>query len=161
MIDTQAEIANRLSVLVGLDVSGVSRAADMLTMHFGPLKQYTTRRGTVLEGGAWALHVQCCWHIDRSDAILANQDDLRGSDEAAMSTTERLTELLVVPNPAVVESVVADATGSLKIALSGKLRLVVTPDGIPEDEDWRFFAPGTDARHFVIEGGKIEPHSLG
>lgn len=159
MTDTKAEIIRRLSVLIGLEVSAVSHAADMLTMHFGQLKQYRTRRGTLLEGGAWALHIQCNWHIEQSGSVLASQDDLR-TDDAANHTAERLNGLLVSSAPAVVERVQADATGHVWLDLSQSLRLVITPDGIAGDEDWRFFAPGTDGRHFVIEGGKIEPASL-
>lgn len=160
MIDEQAEITHRLSVLSGLDVSGVSHAADMLTVHFGPLKQYRTRRGTLLEGGKWALHVQCSWRVERAGSVFANQADLHGTNEDANRTTERLNGLLVSPVPAVVESVSADDAGGVRINLSRDLRIVVTADGVEGDEDWRFFAPGSDGRHFVIEGGKIDPDSL-
>lgn len=160
MTDTKAEIVRRTSALVGLDVSWVSHAADMLTIQFGPQRQYTTQRGRVLEGGAWALHVQCNWRIDRTFSVLATQNDLSGSDERAHDTANRLRALLVDQGPTVVESVSANEHGGLVVSFSGGLSLSVFPGGVEDDEDWRFFSPGVDAAHFVIEGGKIAPESF-
>lgn len=159
-IDTKAEISQRLSALVGLDVSGVSHAVDMLTMQFGPQRQYTTLRGAVREGGAWALHVQCSWRLERAGAVVGTQDDLRGPDEKAHGAASRLREMLVEHGPAIVESVSANEAGGVVLTLSGDLRLIVIPDGIEGDEDWRFFAPGVDAAHLVIEGGTVAPESF-
>lgn len=160
MTDTKAEIARRTSALVGLDVSWVSHAADMLTIHFGPQKQYTTRRGRVIEGGAWALHVQCNWRIERTFDVLATQDDLSGSDEQAHDTANRLCALLVNQGPAIVEGVSVNEHAGLVVSFSRGLSLSVIPNGVEDDEDWRFFSPGVDAAHFVIEGGKIAPESF-
>ena len=38
MIHTREQIKQRLLVLVGLNVSGVGHAADMLTLQFGPIR---------------------------------------------------------------------------------------------------------------------------
>jgi hypothetical protein len=160
MTDTKAEIVRRTSALVGLDVSWVSHAADMLTIQFGRQRQYTTRRGIVLEGGAWALHVQCNWRIDRTSDVVATQEDLSGSDEQAHDSTNRLHALLVDHGPTVVEGVSANEHGGLVVSFSRGLSLSVIPDGAECDEDWRFFAPGVDAAHLVIEGGKIAPESF-
>jgi hypothetical protein len=160
VIDTKGEISGRLSELVGLDVSAVSHAADMLTLHFGPQRQYTTRRGTVLEGGAWALHIQCMWRIERGGDLVATQDDLCGPDEKAHLLAQRLDELFVKHGPTVVESASGDDEGGAVISLCRELRIFIIPDGGADDEDWRFFEPGSDAKHFVIEGGKVDPYSL-
>ncbi|WP_179403338.1 hypothetical protein [Burkholderia guangdongensis] len=159
MTDTKTVITQHLAVLLGLELSGINHAADMLTLQFGQLRQITTRRGTVKQVGAWALHVQCGWRVEQSGRIVASQDDL-GTDDAARRTTERLDGLLVDPIPAVVERVQANASGGIWIDLSHDRRLVVTPNDVAEDEDWRFFAPDSDGPHFVIEGGKIDPDSL-
>jgi hypothetical protein len=158
MIDTKAEITQRLAVLVGLEVSWVSHAVDMLTMQFGPQRQYTTSRGTTLEGGAWALHVQCDWQIERAGNRIATRADLRRSDEEAHGTASGLAELLVERR---VERVSADEAGGVVLAFQGDLHLTVLPDGIADAEDWRLFAPGADAPHFVIEGGTIAAESFG
>lgn len=159
MTDTKTIIIQRLAVLLGQELSGINHAADMLTLQFGELRQITTRRGTVKKVGAWALHIQCGWHVEQSGHLVANQDDLR-TDEAARRTIERLDGMLVSPAPAVVERVQANASGCVWIDLSHDRRLVVTPEGVADEEDWRFFAPGGDGPHFVIEGGKIDPDSL-
>lgn len=156
MIDIETEIAQRLSALIGLDVSWLSHAGDMLTVQFGPQRQYTTRRGKVLEGGAWALHVQCNWMLECAGKIEANCDDLRGSDERAHATAQRLRKLLIAQGSVIVESIAADSmAGGFTLSLANGFRLCVIPDGIEGDEDWRLFAPGVDAPHFVIEGGKV------
>ena len=93
-------------------------------------------------------------------AIVATQDDLCGRDEKARRATQRLEESLVRSSVTSVESVEGSESGTLCIAMSAGLRIVITPDGVPDNEDWRFFAPGVDANHFVIEGGVVDPCSL-
>ncbi|CAN0625051.1 conserved protein of unknown function [Burkholderia multivorans] len=160
MANVKELIARRLAVLVGLDVSAINHAADLLTIQFGPLRHATTRRGTVKQVGAWALHVQCNWQIERAGDIVATQDDLCGPDDKAHRAAERLDELFVKQGPTTVESVRGSESGGVWIALSAGMRIVITPNGVVDEEDWRFFAPGVDAAHFVIEGGRPDPDSL-
>ena len=162
MTDAEALIKQHLAVLVGLEVSGVNHAADMLTLQFGPLRQVTTRRGTVKQVGAWALHVQCNWLLERDGRIFASQAGFRGSDNEINRAVKQLQELLTAANQAVVEGVEGNATGNVRLALAGGLDLIITPDSAADDEDWRLFAPGMGEKHFVIGGGKIvDPDSLG
>ena len=144
MIDTAAEITRRLAVLVGLEVSWVSHAGDMLTMQFGPQRRYTLR-GREREDGAWALHVQCDWQIKREGITLATREGLRGSDRRAHDTAARLHEMLVGQGLVRLESLSAYDAGDVVALFSRGYRLEVVPDGIEDDEDWRFFAPGVDA----------------
>ncbi|MFP3796955.1 MULTISPECIES: hypothetical protein [Paraburkholderia] len=159
MTDTKAEITKRLAVLVGLEVSWVSHAGDMLTMQFGPQRRHTLR-GREREDGAWALHVQCDWRIERDGRAASSREDLRGADEKAHDTATRLHGMLVGQGPIKVEKLSAYDTGGMVIVLSRGYRLEVVPDGIEDDEDWRFFAPGIDAAHLVIEGGKVAAESF-
>jgi hypothetical protein len=154
------EVERRLSVLAGLDVTGVNHAADMLTLHFGPLKEVATRRGTSRRVGAWALHIQCKWTIELGGEVLATQDDLCRSDDDATRAIEKLNRLLVEPEPAIVERIAAGPLANLRISLSGNTAILITPSRVAGDEDWRLFAPGSDKPHFVIEGGMIDPDSL-
>ena len=160
MIDTRSEIERRLSVLRGLELSGVNHAADMLTLSFGPLRQVTNFKGAVKYVGAWALHIQCVWRLEEEGRTLAIQDDLRGPDEKAHASTHRLQAVLLANGLAVVEAVTADEAGGLKLSLSRGFCLTVIPDGVLDDEDWRFFAPGVDAAHLVIEAGAIAAESF-
>ncbi|MEW6344591.1 MAG: hypothetical protein AB1704_28420 [Pseudomonadota bacterium] len=160
MTSTRELIDTRLSVLVGLDVSSLNHAADMLTLQFGPLRETVTRKDTMKRVGEWALHVQCRWQIKQLGAVVATQDDLYGPDEKARLATQRLEDLLVSSRLTTVESLAGSESGALCISLSAGLQLVITPEGMPNNEDWRFFAPGADANHFVIEGGAVDPYSL-
>jgi len=95
MIDTRKEIERHLSALRGLNVSGISHAANMLTMQFGSLRQVTNFKGAVKQVGEWALHIQCNWQIERTGEIIATQNALSGTDEEAHRAAEQLDELLV------------------------------------------------------------------
>lgn len=159
-MDEKGYIGRHLSVLVGLNVSGVGHAADMLTMQFGALREVTNLRGKVKQVGEWAWHIQCKWRLEQAGAVVATQDDLAGSDTDAHGTIDRLNELLVKHEPTSVKGVSVGEFGNADIVLSRGLILRVTANGIADEEDWRFFAPGVDAPHLVIEGGKIEPDSL-
>jgi hypothetical protein len=108
----------------------------------------------------WALHVQCDWSVEQAGRIVASRADLRGTDEDTNRTTESLHRLLVNPVPAVVEKVSPGDAGGVSLDLSNGVTIVVEPELVEGDEDWRFFAPGTDGRHFVIEAGRIDPDSL-
>ncbi len=159
MIDTKAEITKRLTVLIGLEVSWVSHGGDMLTMQFGPQRRYMLR-GKEREDGAWALHVQCNWRIECAGDIVATRENLRSSDEEAHVITARLYTMLVKHGPVRCESLSVSNAGEMVIFFSRGYRLAVVPDGIEDDEDWRFFAPDMNGRDLVIEGGKIDPWSL-
>ncbi|WP_133646431.1 hypothetical protein [Paraburkholderia flava] len=160
MTDEQQEITRHMSVLVGLEVSGVHHAADMLTMQFGPLRPRTTFRGVAVQVGAWALHVQCGWCVEHKGKIVVDVSGLRGSADLTARTIDQLGSLLVGPPPATVEGISINASGDMSITWSKTLRLIVTPDGMSGEEDWRLFAPGDNGNHFVIIGGKIDPDSL-
>ncbi|KVL28721.1 hypothetical protein WS97_25585 [Burkholderia territorii] len=160
MLNTRKEIERRLVVLCGLDLSGVNRAADMLTLGFGPLSEVKNFKGVVKHVGKWALHVQCTWRLERTNGTVATREDLCGSDETAHSTVDRLRELLVGQGPTRVEGVSVDDEGGIVISLSGGFSLIVLSDGVKDEEDWRFFAPGAEMPHLVIEGGAVAAESF-
>ncbi|HDR9495163.1 TPA: hypothetical protein QDC04_006611 [Burkholderia stabilis] len=141
-------------------MGGINRAADMLTMQFGPMRQTTTRKGTLKWVGAWALHIQCNWQLRRENDIVATQDDLRGSDDEARTTVARLDVLLIKHGQTTVERALGGESGQAWITLSAGMSLVIMPNGMADEEDWRLFEPSVDSPHFVIEGGRIAPDSL-
>ncbi|HEY2022439.1 hypothetical protein [Paraburkholderia sp.] len=160
MINTRNEIERRLSVLRGLELSGVNHAADMLTLSFGPLRQVINFKGAFKYVGVWALHVQCAWRLEEAGRAVATDDDLRGQDEKAHASTHRLQRVLLANGCATVEAVTADAAGGATLSLSRGFCLTVIPDGNADEEDWRFFASGVNAAHLVIKGGVIAPESF-
>src|SRR5579871_3454035 len=62
-----------VDVLIGLRLSIVRRAADMLVLHFGDIRPHSSGVGTV---GAYALHVQCPWRLDGPRETATVRDDL-------------------------------------------------------------------------------------
>ncbi|WP_233836302.1 hypothetical protein [Paraburkholderia sp. ZP32-5] len=160
MIDTRNEIERRLSVLHGLELSGVNHAADMLTLSFGPLREVTNFKGALKYVGVWALHIQCAWRLEEAGRAVATEDDLRAPDEKAQAGTQRMQEVLLANGRAIVEAVIADDAGGATLFLSRGFWLTVIPDGKADEEDWRFFASGVDAAHLVIKGGAVAPESF-
>jgi hypothetical protein len=64
---------NAFDVLIGLRLSIVRRAADMLVLHFGDIRAHSSGKGTV---GAYALHVQGPWRFDGPTGTITGRDDL-------------------------------------------------------------------------------------
>ncbi len=64
---------NALDVLIGLRLSIVRRAAQMLVLHFGDIRAHSSGKGTV---GAYALHVQGPWRFDGPIETITGRDDL-------------------------------------------------------------------------------------
>jgi hypothetical protein len=60
-------------VLVGLQLSILRRAADMLVLHFGGIRVHPSGKGTV---GTYALHAQCTWRFNGPGGKITGRDDL-------------------------------------------------------------------------------------
>ncbi|WP_147426660.1 hypothetical protein [Trinickia fusca] len=161
MIDTAREIERRLSALDGLALSGVHHAAGTLTLQFGPLRSIVSRNDTEKKVGTWALHVQCPWTIGRDGQTIAQQSDLCTSDAAAKDAIKRMREAAGGAHPVSVIACYASSQnpGGASIVFSGGLMLKMSPTG-EEGEDWRLFSPGSDAPHFVIDGGTVDPDPI-
>jgi hypothetical protein len=157
-------------VLVGLEVSGVNRAADMLTLQFGPIVSWVSPRGSAKLVGTWALHIQCPWRIESAGVFLAGKSDLyepgSESNESITLMGEKISVLferasgiavdatLLSRNPIVVQRVRADEFGGVWITLSEGFCLVIFPDGT-RCEARRFFSSASNEAHLVVEGGAL------
>lgn len=144
----------------------------MKNFQFGKIRPHPLGKGTV---GDFALHVQCPWRLVTNDRILTgsadyyepadeaeevNLDDHRSGNlqrkrlrEVFATYDETTRSLLNETNALIVTAVYADRFGGLDLELSGGFRLQVFPSG-SRGENWRFFSPGTDDDHFVIDGGQ-------
>ncbi len=60
-------------VLIGLRLSIVRRAADMLVLHFDDIRAHSSGEGTVAD---YALHVQCPWRFDGPNGTVTGREDL-------------------------------------------------------------------------------------
>jgi hypothetical protein len=108
MINDHRKIEHRLSALQGLEWSGVSRAADMLTLGFGPKHKAKNFFGVPKRVSAWALHIRCAWTLSEAGKIIATEESLWGPDEQANAFALSLRQLLARNAPITVESVSAN-----------------------------------------------------
>ena len=122
--------------------------------------QRRTKRQTIKRVGAWSLHIQCDWTIEQGATVLAAYRDFAASETSTREITHRIRDLVVDKGPTVVQTIEVGDNGMVRIGLSRDVRISITTDGISDEEDWRFFASGSDAKHFVITGGKVDPWSL-
>jgi len=84
--------APKLTSLVGLRLSAIRRAVDLLSVHFGTLREVPTRKGGRALVGQLAVHVSGAWRIDGPEVTLVGQQDLysfAGAKEPADWTYER------------------------------------------------------------------------
>ena len=136
---------------------------DLLTFQFGPRQWRTNRRVRFYEGGTYALHVQCAWHLTEAHQILVasgdrsseptgeNEETMQNDDGEVYSRgkaeslllDERLLNFFLggKQTPYLVQAIQADDVGRLTIALSQNHTLTVFPDISDETECWRFFHP--------------------
>lgn len=157
-------IQKTLAPLVGLPLRRIGRAADLLWVQFGEMRELPDRRGGTRTVGEWSLHVQCPWRITRPPTILVARGDchyVAGSDEpydwdaAGESRFDRCAAPLnreFESSPPTVEAVVTDAVGGFSLRLTGGYIFEVFPDDSTgsDTEHWRFFQPGRDESHFVF-----------
>jgi hypothetical protein len=155
-------------VLIGLRLSIVRRAADMLVAHFGAIRPHPSGEGTI---GDYALHVQCPWRFDGPLGTATGRDDLweyagpgerpkNWSYEDGLSLQdERLSHFFTrdertrswvnESNRFLVISSQQTERGDVRIELADGYALVVFPAGY-QGEAWRLFAPGSDADHLIF-----------
>jgi hypothetical protein len=54
-----------------------------------------------------------------------------------------------------VQAVEVDGAGGFRLTLSDGHALEIFPDDSRGGEDWRLLSPATEARHFVVSGGRV------
>ena len=89
---TESGPAPRLASLVGLRLSIIRRALDMLMLDFGTVREVRTRKGGRAFVGELAVHISGPWRIDGPELTLVGQHDLfrfDGSEEPADWTYEQ------------------------------------------------------------------------
>jgi hypothetical protein len=154
-------------VLIGLRLSIVRRAADMLGLHFGKVRPHESGEGTV---GEYTLHVQCPWRFDGPNGTVTGSSDLwvyagpgerppNWSYEDGFSLQDRKFADLFARDEStrswVNESdrfcVIAaqqNERGDVRLELANGYAILVFPAG-SRSEAWRLFSSGSD-RHLVF-----------
>ncbi|HEV3272086.1 MAG TPA: hypothetical protein VGZ93_07890 [Candidatus Methylacidiphilales bacterium] len=151
-----------LTPLVGLPLSSIGRAANMLWLNFGEMREVPWGTATRIIGD-WAIHVQCTWRLYRRDRIfITSRDYYRSPDGTALgddwdtfgkSKFDSVARFLCSEfetNPSIVESVDCDEAGGFLIHFDDEVRLQVSPDIGVSGEQWRLFQPGEANKHFVV-----------
>src|SRR5262245_59234134 len=148
--------------LIGLRLSIVRRAADMLVLHFGDIQPHRSGHGTV---GAYALHVQCTWRFDGPGGTVTGRDDLwsyagRGERPANWShedghslQDQRWSQFFVRDEDTrswvnerdrfVVTGTQQSQRGDVTLELSEGYAILLFPDS-SRGEAWRLFATDGD-----------------
>ena len=154
-------------VLIGLRLSIIRRAADMLVLHFGTIRPHPSGKGTV---GDCALHIQCPWRLDGPEATITGRDDLweyAGPGDRPPNWTyddgrslqdrqfarlfardERTRSWINESDRFVVTAAHQTKRGDVRLELANEHAILLFPDG-SNREAWRLFAPGDD-HHLVF-----------
>jgi hypothetical protein len=154
--------------LIGLRLSIVRRAADMLVLHFGVIRPHHSGTGTV---GDHALHVQCPWRLQGPLGTITGRDDLwvyagpgerpdNWSYEDGFSLQDQKLDKYFARDEAtrswvnekdgfVVMSTEETGHGDVRLELQNGMALVLFPAG-SVSEAWRFFTPGEGGDHVVF-----------
>ena len=156
--------------LVGLRLSTVTRASEMLTLGFGELEM-VGKRGVA----PYALHLQAPWRLDhlQTGTVTGRADVWQPVEEPApegwdwdegpnlrdhllgqlFPLNERKRRYENHSDDFVVREIEATAAGDLTIRFAGPYELRVFPQST-RHEAWRVLRPGDYSPHFVFEAGR-------
>ena len=163
-----------ISRLIGLTLQSVTRAANMLMLDFGEVREvYCEYRKCLREVNEYALHVQANWRIanyDEQIIKLASSDmyypiesmeddpdfnwDVRGNnlfDEKSKAWFESAETIIV-------EDCELNDIGDLTIRFSNNDELYIFADSSSDSELWRLFEPYSKEKHLVMTGLGLEYH---
>ena len=154
-----------LGALDRLRLRCIGRAADLLWLHFGELRQIPARGGGTREVGEWALHIQTPWRFTRGTRIVVGIRDLyhyadSGEsfdwDKGGESRFDRLAASLnrdFETSAYTVTSITCDRVGGFSLYFGPEFSFDVFPDEAstsPDSEFWRLFAPAIGSPHFIV-----------
>jgi hypothetical protein len=151
----RTNIQETLAPLVGLPLRCIGRAADLLWVQFGNLRELANIRGGTRTVGDWALHVQCPWRITQPPTILVARGDCyyeASSGEPydwATAGESRFDRYALSLNkefkfsPPLVKAVDVDVVGGFSLRFNSAYIFEVFPDksSDSDSEHWRLFQP--------------------
>lgn len=170
------QVVAALSVLRGLPLWTVRRAADLQNFQFGKRRTVASalpsRRGQVYEVGEYALHVQCAWRLRGPEGIVVASrdryypagnpdevaDDFDWDRPGANRCDARIADFIATACPLAAEAVSADDVRGFTLRFSKGYALDVFPHDSLGREHWRLLPPSSEAPHVVFEGGRLEVH---
>ncbi|MBI3176237.1 MAG: hypothetical protein HYZ25_21135 [Chloroflexi bacterium] len=186
MSSIKVETKKNLEKLMGLPLSLSRRAADMLVLHFGTIREVENRKHKDKKAsvGDYALHIQCPWRLENSDSVITGRGDLYYSAETGeYFDMEQLDDNSFQKKGRSIQdkkmSEVLQGTDPITGSYMNITNLLVVENIESDDfggaviylsgdyrirmfpasskgEQWRLFQPTTDEKHFVVEGSKSE-----
>lgn len=151
-----------LQPLIGLPLRCLGRAANMLWVQFGEMRESVSPLGRSRQTSEWALHVQCVWRLCGHGRIALGYRDFYYSparvsldDWSTLGKSQfdviadSLNHAFSTTPPRVL-SFASDDTGGFSLHLTDDFRLDVFPESSQDGECWRLFQLGTDLDHFVF-----------
>ena len=163
-----------LDNVLGLPVSNMGRASDLVWFHFGPQRTVANHfSGKPQVVAEWALHVQCPWrivgpaNIELASADMyyptttegkVDLDDFDWDRPGKNLLDEKVAILLASRHdaPFVITHIEIDRVGSLKLLLDTTHSLEVFPSSSLPREQWRFFQPYQETPDLVLTGCGFE-----
>lgn len=156
------------SILKGLDLVEIGRAADMLWMSIGEPFTITSRRnGQKRTVSQYALHVQCPWRLLRNGKIILGSSDIyepynralasgsdwnwdvfSGEQSVFNETANKLNETLL---PLTIVNAAASNNGDLTITFNKETVFELIVPGSARHEYWRFIDFKSDFHYVVFE----------
>jgi len=170
-VTLQDRINTALSPLIGLQLWGAARSANMEMFALGERVTRLDRKREDVEVGEYALHIQCPWRIIGPDGVIVGSEDrnypedenanwekfdLDGPSRCEARMNGWLKEYSEAPLK--VERVESDHTGGFELFLEHDFVLEVFPANSLRgeySEHWRLFRP-TKEGHFVVAGHGVE-----
>jgi hypothetical protein len=171
MVSMDNKIEGIVSVLVGLPLWALGRAADLAWFEFGSRRNVKSlRNGAEKQVGDYALHVQCAWRITLRDEIVTGRGDIFCTPTETTEPTapdfdwdkgnrfDRIVEQLFQNESRQfrVQSVQAGGAGSLTLTLEHGYKLEIFPHDSESGERWRFFKPYSEEPHLVFSGKGLQ-----
>lgn len=170
MNDVERTVEAALCKLIGKPLVSVGRAADMLTLQIGELRQRKIPLGGSVETGDWSLNIQFAWRITGPQGIYTGRSDYwqpsktidpvaidsRWNPENGNLRDERLSAWIISrqASPVTLQSFVSDRCGAISLRFDDGFTLEIFPDST-QDEDWRLIEWEGNG-HLVVTGGKPE-----
>lgn len=159
---------HHLASLKDLRISKLGRAADLVWLQFGVLRDVNTRYGTKTVG-EWALHIQTSWRFVRESKIVVGVGDLyifpdgetydfEGNRLSKFDERANQLNQSIATSDILVQQVLCDDVGGFSLVFTDNSRFDVFPK-ISEDtidiEHWRLLQPEGSAEHVVCETGAL------
>jgi len=154
-------VLQALEPLLGLPLRSLGRSANMLSAHFGNLRDMPVREGSLRAVPEWTMQIQCPWRISQGGRIVVAYRDFYFSDvplkNVAVMTKSRLDSVIAglctefEVTPPLVGRVETDDTGGFCVHLSDNYCLEAFPaENADAGKCWRIFEPAARGRSFVF-----------